>query len=264
VDEAEDPVELAPAESFDAAYGAVEHSRTLRAIWSAAYGADYPHEADPFSFVTQTDLQTIAGELRVGPGQRFADLACGRGGPGAWVAHRTGAKLIGIDFSPVAIAQARERSGDSGASEFIVAEAANTGLSSAAVDAVMSIDAFWLFDAKEHVAAEIARILRPEGRLVFTTWECHFTPQGWPPQLAHHDDLLQRAGFDIEIYEETPDWRARQLAVYAGILAAEPELAAEIGLEATAGLVAEAHEFPSVLAHSRRVLIVAQLRPDRT
>ena len=146
-------------------------------------------------------------------------------------------------------------------SEFRAADAANTGLPSAAVDAVMSIDAF---PDKERAAPEIARILRPGGRLVFTTWDFDITPEGWPPQLAQHHDLLRHAGLDVEIYEETPDWRARQLAVYTGWLAAEETLVAELGQEVTADLIAEAREFPPIADHSRRVLIAARRTGEHT
>jgi 2-polyprenyl-3-methyl-5-hydroxy-6-metoxy-1,4-benzoquinol methylase len=98
---------LASAAGFDAAFAAVEHSGSFRRIWREVYGADYPEEAAPFSFVTITDLHAIAEAVGVRAGGRLLDLACGAGGPGLWVAEKTGADLVGIDFSPVAIAQAR-------------------------------------------------------------------------------------------------------------------------------------------------------------
>lgn len=45
----------------------------------------------------------MADALRVGPGQKIADLGCGRGGPGQWIARATGAGLVGIDVSEVAL-----------------------------------------------------------------------------------------------------------------------------------------------------------------
>lgn len=260
-DQGEGPVS---DEGYDAVFAAIAHSETLRAIFREVYGADYPEEAEPFSFVTLTDLRRIAHELSVGPGERFVDLACGSGGPGVWVASRTGAGLIGIDFSPVAIAQARKRAQDDEVSEFRVADAANTGLPPAAVDAVMSIDAFLFFPDKERAAAEIARILCPGGRLVLTTWDCDITPEDMPPQLADHHDLLRHAGLDVEIYEETPNWRARQLAVYTGWLVAEETLVAELGKEVAAELIAEARAWPSIADHSRRVLITARRTREHT
>jgi cyclopropane fatty-acyl-phospholipid synthase-like methyltransferase len=45
--------------------------------------------------------------LQVSRGQKIADLGCGRGGPGQWIAGITGAAVVGIDFSAVALDQAR-------------------------------------------------------------------------------------------------------------------------------------------------------------
>jgi len=232
----------------------------LRRIWRDVYGPDYPAEADPFSFVTVTDLRRMAAELAVGPGQVMLDLACGRGGPGLWVARETGASLVGVDFSAVGVEQARLRAVEFGLGErarFLAGDAAATGLPGAGVDGVMSVDAFWLFPDKRRVAAEVARILRPGARFIFTTWEFAATPAGWPAQLNQHRDLLSEAGLALRACEETPDWRRRQLAVYEGILAAEPSLRAELGEDAAASLIGEAREVPALLHDGRRVLIIA-------
>jgi SAM-dependent methyltransferase len=253
--------ELTGAESFNVLFAAVSHSPTLRNIWRAVYGLDYPEEADPFSFVTLTDLRRIAGELGVGRGQTMVDLACGRGGPGLWIARDTGASLVGVDFSEVAVEEARKRASQLGLSEharFLVGSADATGLPESSLDAVMSVDSFWLFPDKPGAAAEVARILRPGGRFVFTTWDFDHAPPGWPPQVPHHGDLLREAGFLLTTYEETPDWLRRQVAVYEGILKTQPGLVAELGKSAASDMIAEALQMPAVLAQSRRVLVVAR------
>jgi SAM-dependent methyltransferase len=242
-------------------FAALSHSPTLRHIWRVVYGLDYPEEADPFSFVTSTDLRRIAEELEVGHGQTMVDLACGRGGPGLWVARETGASLIGVDFSEVAVQQAQQRALQLGLNErarFMVGDAGSTGLPGASTDGVMSVDSFWLFPDKPGAAAEVARILRPGGRFVFTTWDFDHTPPGWPPQVPHHGDLLREAGFLLKIYEETPNWLRRQVAVYEGILTAQPELVAELGESAASDMITEALQMPAVLGQSRRVLVVAR------
>ena len=106
-------------------------------------------------------------------------------------------------------------------------------------------------------ARRTARLLRPGARFIFTTWEFAATPAGWPAQLNQHRDLLSEAGLALRACEETPDWRRRQLAVYDGILAAEPSLRAELGEDAAASLIDEAREVPALLHDGRRVLIIA-------
>src|SRR5665648_722041 len=84
-----------------------ERSESYRDIFREVYGDDYPEELNPDSFVTMTDLRTIAKNLKIGPGKSFIDLGCGRGGPGLWITRETGANYIGIDLSENAIKQAQ-------------------------------------------------------------------------------------------------------------------------------------------------------------
>ena len=50
-----------------------------------------------------------AAGLGLSPGDTLVDLACGRGGYGLEIAARTGARLVGVDFSAEAVRQAREQ-----------------------------------------------------------------------------------------------------------------------------------------------------------
>jgi len=63
------------------------------------------------SFLTFQDLRNLAAELKLSPGASLADVACGMGGPGLWIAKETGANLRGVDFSQVAVSQAEKRAG---------------------------------------------------------------------------------------------------------------------------------------------------------
>ena len=141
---------------FDETFAAWANSRVRRRVWESVFGDEYPDEAEPFSFTTRSELRRLGQELRVGPEHAFADLGCGTGGPGLWVARATGGALIGIDLSPVALEQARRRAvafGLSGRSRFQVGDFLATGLPAESVDGVMSIDAL-------HFAPDKAAALR--------------------------------------------------------------------------------------------------------
>ncbi|GAA3544132.1 hypothetical protein GCM10022222_29730 [Amycolatopsis ultiminotia] len=226
-------------------------SDTLRQIYRDAYGTDYPEEADPFGFVTRTDLARIA-EL-AGPvrGRRLADLGCGRGGPGLEVARALGTSLAGVDVVEAAVTEARTRAAaaDVADTRFTVGSFEATGLETRSCAAVMSVDALWMVWDKPAAFAEVTRILEPGGRFVFTTWE---------PAYLDHRSLLSDAGFEVLVHEETPAWLRRQLAVYRGILGHRRELADEMGQTAAATLIAEARETRSVLATTPRVLVAAR------
>lgn len=82
-------------------------------------------------------------------------------------------------------------------------------------------------------------------------------PAGWPPQVKGHHQLLRKAGFVVDVSEETPDWQRRQQALYDGICAAQTALVSELDAIAATDLLTEAQEFPALLKQSRRVLVMA-------
>lgn len=198
------------SEGFDIGFEGWAKSTTIRRIYHQVYGDDYPEEADPTSYVTLTDLRRTAHELRVGPGQTFVDLACGRGGPGLRVARQSGAALVGIDFSQVAVEHATRKAvefGLAGRTQFQVADFTATGFPAGALDGAMSVDALFLAPDKAAAVHEVARILRSGARYVFTTWDIDAAPAVYGPQLNDHRPVLREAGFIVDTYEETPDDR---------------------------------------------------------
>jgi SAM-dependent methyltransferase len=80
------------------------------------------------SLLTWDGIAEVVDALRLAPGARLLDLACGRGGYGLEIAARTRAQLVGVDFSAEAIRQATQNAQRSYASaEFRVGELAATG-----------------------------------------------------------------------------------------------------------------------------------------
>jgi len=230
-------------------------------IWRQVYGPEYPSWADPFSYVSVTELRRFAQELRPARGQCLVDVGCGRGGPGLWVAAATGARLIGIDVDETALAAARHRAGQAQMTSwasFQPGSFSDTGLPDASAQAVISIDALLFAPSKPAAAAELARILVPGGRLVLTSWDYHSQPLGRPEQVADHRPLLDRAGFDVLGYQETPAWRARQQQTGEALLAAAGELAAESGGHAAQTRARIAEMNATLASVIRRVLIIAR------
>jgi SAM-dependent methyltransferase len=230
-------------------------------IWRQVYGPEYPSWADPFSYVSVTELRRFAQELQPARGQCLVDVGCGRGGPGLWVAAVTGARLIGIDVDGGALAAARHRAGQAqmtSQARFRTGSFSGTGLPDASAQAVMSIDALLFAADKRAAAAELARILAPGGRLVLTSWDYHSQPAGRPAQVADHRPLLDEAGFDVLGYEETQDWRGRQQQTGQALLAAAGELAAESGGQAAQTRARIAEMNAALASVTRRVLIIAQ------
>jgi ubiquinone/menaquinone biosynthesis C-methylase UbiE len=251
---------------YDAVYAAMPKSHTLQRLWREhAAGLDFPEEFGHISFVTISQLSRMAQELRLSPGETFVDLGCGMGGPALWVARETGAKLVGVDLSAVAIAQATERAialGLSGQASFVVGTFADTTLPGGCADAVMSEDALQYAPDKRSLFGETARIMRAGGRIVFTAFELEPSRVAGLPVIGADpvDDyrpLLEAAGFTIDAYEEVPGWPEPMTAAYAAVLAAKDTLAKEMGDAAFAALSAEMSLTLERKPYRRRVLAAA-------
>jgi len=232
-------------------------------VFRQVFGAEYPSGVDPSSYISTTELERFVEELRVGGNSTIADLGCGRGGPGLWVAAATGARLIGVDIASNALDAARQRAdamqlGER--AEFREGSFESTGLCASSVDAIMSVDALLFTADKAAALREFRRIIRDGGRLVFTSWDYHRQPRGRPPQLADHRPLLTMCGFEVLAYEETHDWRRRISDTTTGLLEHVEELAAESG-DDVAKTRAELMEMQATFPAMRsRIIVVAEAR----
>jgi SAM-dependent methyltransferase len=234
--------------SFDRAYQAAERSTWLREVFPTVVGL--PSEVEPYSFVPLSGLEEIAAALRMDAGGLLVDVACGRGGPGMWVARQVGAELCGVDGSKVAVAGARRRAFGS-RMWFVVGDLAATGLASGVADAVMCVDALQFATDRALVAGELRRVVRPGGRVALTCWE---GDAGVSARFAslRCGEVLRNAGFvDVQVVER-PEWEDRRRAAY--------EAALEVGPSDDPGLTrmqAEARTGLPQMPLLRRVLAVA-------
>ena len=214
------------AEYFDAWFAGIGRSEAQQRLFSDALGV--PPEVGPANLVPMDGLREIAAELDVRAGAVLVDLACGRGGPGMWLARELEARLIGIDFSAEAISQAMARRhlfGLEPSAEFAVGSFADTGLPDAFADAVACIDAFQFATEPVAAAGEIARVLRPGGRVVLTSWE-PVTP-GDPELPERLRDRDIRSAFDAAGFVDVqrvarPEWLALERRLWEQCAALDP------------------------------------------
>lgn len=177
------------------------------------------------SLLTWEGIAEVVDALRLQPGYRLLDLACGRGGYGLEVAGRSGARLIGVDFSQAAIEQARTLADQFEVDcEFRVGDLADTGLAGASVEAVMCVDAIQ-FQPTRASFEEMRRVLVPGGRLALTTWEAPDKEDERVPERIRAVDTragLEAAVFvDIEV-QERPQWRSAERAMWEEASALDP------------------------------------------
>ena len=164
--------------------------------------------------------------LRLSAGGTLVDLACGRGGYGLEIAARTGARLIGVDFSAEAIRQAGELARRLGATaDFRVGDLAATGLADDSATAVLCVDAIQFAPQPGPAYREIRRILVPGGRVVLTNWEPREPGDERLPARLRHVDLragLAGAGFEDIVVCERPGWRDQERAMWEEAAALDP------------------------------------------
>ena len=213
---------LTVEQAYDMLHGAQARSPTLRRLWRHAAGDDYPEAFDHLSFVTRMELHRIADCLRLVSSSTLVDLACGTGGPGLRIARETGARLVGIDVSAVALARAAKRAagrGLSGRAHYRRGTFAETGLPDA--------------DAG--------------GGL----------PGHGEDPIDDYRPSVESAGLALEVYEETQGWRERLEATWGALLSHRAALVEEMGetvVRATLGELSQAVERGP---YRRRVLGVA-------
>lgn len=150
----------------------------------------------------------LARLMELPPAARVADVACGSGASGVLLA-RTGASVDGIDLEPAAVARAgraARRAGVSDRTSWTVADAAALPLPSAAYDGVLCECSVSTFSDPAGAVAQMARLLRPGGRLGITdiTADRDGLSAAHPRVLAALDGLTT----------------ARPLASYAGLVTA--------------------------------------------
>jgi ubiquinone/menaquinone biosynthesis C-methylase UbiE len=243
------------AETFDEAFARIAEAPRTNALFDELLGP-FPEHVEPFSMVPREGLERVLEELRLGSGDHLVDLCSGRGGIGLWFAQATGARLTGVDWSPVAIAAAVKRAElfvADGQVAFLVADAAQTPLDADTADAVVCIDALQLVPDKDGLLREVARLLRNDGRAVITTWErIGSGPERFPVDVGA---LVEAAGLRVLVHEERADWLERQRAMFERVVAEDGD-AAEPALRS---LAEEGRNFLADPTQVRRVLVVATI-----
>jgi SAM-dependent methyltransferase len=199
------------AADFDEWYSSMAASPRRDEIVQRVLGL--PPELHSTSLLGWAAIAEVTAALDLQTDRILLDLACGRGGYGLEIARRTGALLIGVDFSKVAIEQAKRQAeafGLAHRAEFRVGELTATGLDDASVDAIVCVDAIQFAEPVVAGLAECRRVLAPGGRLVLTSWETSGDDESLPQRLRDLDlsSDLAAAGFVSIWVAYKPGWGA--------------------------------------------------------
>ncbi len=128
----------------------------------------------PLATFTTPPAACLVAYAGVGKGQELLDVACGTGVV-AVTAARRGARVRGLDLSPVLLEDARKNAEVIGAQiEFREGDAEALPYADATFDVVLSQFGHMFAPRPEVVTREMLRVLKPGGRIAFSTW---------PPEL---------------------------------------------------------------------------------
>lgn len=161
--------------------------------------------------------ERLGSFLGLGPGQRLLDVASGNGASAIHLAQRYGCEVVGVDYSPELVAEARasaEAAGLGDRVQFQYCDSEALPFPNGFFDAVICECAYCTFPDKAAAASEFARILHPGGRLGMSD----LTRRGKLPQdlqgllawvacvgdaltLEEYAAYMREAGFGIKMIE---------------------------------------------------------------
>ena len=146
--------------------GKVEtHNERAATVWSAG-GADY----DQISAGIADSIEHCVLRLNPQRGERVLDLSTGTGWTSRVVARR-GVSVVGVDIAGELLAAARAEAARRRLPiEYRLGDAEHLPFSDGEFDAVISTCGIMFASRPEAAAAELARVVRKDGRIALTTW----------------------------------------------------------------------------------------------
>jgi SAM-dependent methyltransferase len=195
--------------------------KQARALWSSG---DFPSAARQIADVGTTTVERAG----IGPEDVVLDVACGAGNA-TIPAAKTAARTVGLDITPELIEAGKRAAAEAGVEiEWVEGDAQDLPFDDASFDVALSV--FGCMFAPDHAkaAAELARVLKPSGRMVVAAWRpegnvgrmfatiaSHLPkpPEGFqPPPLwgseEHVREIFDGTGMDIELEPTTVDFKS--------------------------------------------------------
>jgi SAM-dependent methyltransferase len=124
------------------------------------------HYADAFGSLTAQTTDALLDEIGARPGLRLLDVACGPGFISGAAAARS-LDVVGLDFSPAMVAEARRRHPSIA---FREGDAEHLPFADATFDAVVMNFGLLHLERPDVAIADAHRVLRPGGRYAYTIW----------------------------------------------------------------------------------------------
>jgi SAM-dependent methyltransferase len=160
------PEELAQRERFESFYVKAQ-SPVMLTIERNVCGCDYGGN----SWTTQAEAEQMVAHLALRPGARLLELGAGSGWPGLYMGKASGCDVVLVDLSPAGIRIAAKRADNDGIPGNVwsaVGDAAALPFSDGSFDTISHSDLLCCLRQKRSVLAACRRVIRRQGRMVFT------------------------------------------------------------------------------------------------
>ncbi len=178
-----------------------------------------PADDAPVGVATRGLAEYVIALARVERGARVVDVGCGYGATARLLAREHGARVTGLTLSAAQAAYAASVGGRPGDPEILVRDWLANGLPDAGADAVVAIECLSHMPDKPRAFAELARVVRPGGRVVLTDWLACAERRPWRDRLllepiceegrlpsmhtvAEYGALLAGAGLEVVRFED--------------------------------------------------------------
>ena len=152
---------------YDSAYGNYG-SDTYRQVRIETYGEDLGQT----SWVSTEESNEIPHLLDLRPNSSALEVGCGSGGYALHLAEKVGCRLVGLDINALGVRNANQLAlvrGLASEARFVQCDASkNLPFDDNTFDAVFSNDVLCHLPGRPGVLAEMFRILKPGGRMLFS------------------------------------------------------------------------------------------------
>jgi cyclopropane fatty-acyl-phospholipid synthase-like methyltransferase/aryl carrier-like protein len=196
---------------FEQYYATAMSSAAHAEFCTRVYGENFGQHG----MADTTQLDQMLDLLKPGPGDVILDMGCGYGLISQYVANKTGAKVIGIDLSPSAIAYATKLAEQNRNLEFRVMDIQKLEFSRASFSHIISIDTIYYAPSLRAILQSFKEIGRPDLKLgIVRTFPIRsFTAETWSPHRTELAALLTETFGSYELAdlskEENAHWRKK-------------------------------------------------------
>ena len=177
--------------------------------WTGRHGDHWVHHRDRYDRMLEAFGVAVIDGAEVQVGDRVLDVGSGAGATTIMAARSTGSEghVTAIDLSPALLATATDRAEDQGLHQidFVRGDAQAHPFEPAAYDSAISRFGLMLFEDPQAGFDNVARALRPGGRLAFATWQ-HRTKNLWStlPERVLLETLTHTPALDMAAMRPPP------------------------------------------------------------